>query len=102
MTALTDSDAGETERKVALITDASSGIGRSTAEALVRKGVRVALAARRSDELQELEDRIESEGGTALVAETDVTDEDHVQETIDQIEDGFGRYVVRLGEPVAE
>jgi NADP-dependent 3-hydroxy acid dehydrogenase YdfG len=91
MATLTDSDAEDTAQKVALITGASSGIGRSTAEMLAREGVRVALAARREGELQRLKERIESEGGTALVVETDVTDEDDVRETIEQIENEFGR-----------
>jgi NADP-dependent 3-hydroxy acid dehydrogenase YdfG len=91
MAALTDSDAEETAQKVALITGASSGIGKSAAKTLAREGVRVALAARRKDKLRQLEDHIESEGGIALVVETDVTDEDDVQETIEEIQDSFGR-----------
>ncbi|OYR47816.1 oxidoreductase [Halorubrum sp. Hd13] len=91
MAALTDSDAEDTAQKVALITGASSGIGRSTAETLAREGVRVALAARRKDKLQQLKERVESDGGTALVVETDITDEDDVREAIEQIENRFGR-----------
>jgi len=91
MATLTDSDAEETGQKVALVTGASSGIGRSTAETLAREGVHVALAARRKDRLQRLKERVESEGGTALVVETDVTDEDDVRETIERIDDRFGR-----------
>jgi NADP-dependent 3-hydroxy acid dehydrogenase YdfG len=91
MAALTDPDTEDTAQKVALITGASSGIGRATAEMLAREGVRVAVAARRRDELHQLEDRVESEGGTALVVETDVTDEADVQETIERVEDRFGR-----------
>jgi len=91
MAALTDSDAEETAQKVALITGASSGIGRATAETLAREGVRVAVAARRKDELRQLKDRVESEDGTALVVETDVTDEDDVQEAIERVENRFGR-----------
>jgi len=91
MAALTDSEAENMEQKVALITGASSGIGKSTAERLAHAGVRVALAARREDELKKLADRIDSEGGDALVVPTDVTDRNDVQETVDKIEDSFGR-----------
>lgn len=91
MAAFTDSEADTMEEKVALITGASSGIGQSTAETLAQAGMRVALAARREDELAQVADRIESAGGDALVAQTDVTDSDDVQETVDQVEEQFER-----------
>jgi NADP-dependent 3-hydroxy acid dehydrogenase YdfG len=76
--------------KAALVTGASSGIGESTAEALAEAGASVALAARREDELEQLADRIESEGGEALVVPTDVTDEDEIQEMVDRTHEEFG------------
>ncbi len=48
--------------KVALITGASSGIGRATALAFARKGAGVVLAARREDELAALAEEIEAAG----------------------------------------
>jgi NADP-dependent 3-hydroxy acid dehydrogenase YdfG len=86
-----DSDTENVEQKVALITGASSGIGKATAEALADTGVRVALAARREDELQQLAERIDSAGGDALVVQTDVTDTDDVRETVEKIQERFGR-----------
>ncbi|EJN60281.1 SDR family NAD(P)-dependent oxidoreductase [Halogranum rubrum] len=76
--------------KAALVTGASSGIGEATAEALAEAGASVALAARREDELEQLADRIESEGGEALVVPTDVTDEDEIQEMVDRTHEEFG------------
>lgn len=76
--------------KAALVTGASSGIGESTAEALAEAGASVALAARREDELHQLADRIESDGGEALVVPTDVTDEDEIQEMVDRTHEEFG------------
>jgi hypothetical protein len=76
--------------KAALVTGASSGIGESTAEALAEAGASVALAARREDELEQLADRIESDGGEALVVPTDVTDEGEIQEMVDRTHEEFG------------
>ena len=48
--------------KVALVTGASSGIGRATAEVFAAKGAKVALAARREDELAGLVSEIHARG----------------------------------------
>jgi NAD(P)-dependent dehydrogenase (short-subunit alcohol dehydrogenase family) len=51
--------------KIALVTGASSGIGRATAELMARHGARVAVSGRQSDPLQELAGRIRESGGEA-------------------------------------
>jgi NADP-dependent 3-hydroxy acid dehydrogenase YdfG len=61
--------------RVAVITGASSGIGEATAIAMAKEGYAVALAARRADRINELCDRISSDGGKALAVPTDVADE---------------------------
>jgi NAD(P)-dependent dehydrogenase (short-subunit alcohol dehydrogenase family) len=63
----------ELNGKVAIITGASSGIGRSSAIRLAAEGVRVALVARSRDGLQSVSDEIMAAGGDALVTPTDVT-----------------------------
>ena len=67
--------AGPLEGRVAAITGASSGIGEATALALAGAGATVALGARRTDRIESLAERIESDGGRALALACDVTDE---------------------------
>jgi NADP-dependent 3-hydroxy acid dehydrogenase YdfG len=59
--------------KVALVTGASSGIGRATALALSRSGVKVAAGARRTDRLESLKQEIEKAGGEVIIHKLDVT-----------------------------
>jgi NADP-dependent 3-hydroxy acid dehydrogenase YdfG len=80
------------EDDVAIVTGASSGIGRETALALAREGVDVALAARRAERLKELADRIEAEtDAEALVVPTDVREEAAVEVLIETSVETFGR-----------
>jgi len=60
--------------KVALVTGASSGIGAAIAEHLAGAGAKVALAARRADRLNELQAKIERQGGIAVTVLMDVCD----------------------------
>src|SRR5258705_3944842 len=78
--------------QVALITGASSGIGAAVAEALARRGMRVALAARRAERLQELAERLASTlGGETLTIQCDVRDPDAVQQMVRATLDRWGR-----------
>src|SRR5256885_16276066 len=61
--------------KVALITGASSGIGREAARLFARHGARLVLTARRQPELQALVAEIEQDGGQAIALAGDVRDE---------------------------
>lgn len=66
--------------KTAIITGASSGIGAATAYALAKEGASVALAARRTDRLEALKEKIEKETSVkAIVVETDVTVKEDVE-----------------------
>ncbi len=77
--------------KVALITGASSGIGRATAAAFVAKGARVVVAARREDELAELVGEIEARDGEATFVKTDVSVAKDVERMVEHTIDTFGR-----------
>ena len=77
--------------KVALITGASSGIGRATAERFVEQGAQVVVAARRQDELDSLVAAIESGGGTATAIKTDVAVAKDVERMVDHAIKTFGR-----------
>jgi NADP-dependent 3-hydroxy acid dehydrogenase YdfG len=76
---------------VALVTGASSGIGTATALALAEHGATVALAARRVDRLGAVAERIRAGGGTALVLETDVTDETQARAAVQRTVEAYGR-----------
>jgi NAD(P)-dependent dehydrogenase (short-subunit alcohol dehydrogenase family) len=74
----------------ALVTGASSGIGRHLASLLAAAGVKVALGARRTDLLAELAREIEAEGGTGLPLVLDVTRPDSVAAAIAAAERALG------------
>jgi uncharacterized protein len=75
----------------ALVTGASSGIGRCLARRLSREGARVALAARRAGELEKLAAEIRAAGGEALALPCDVSDLDSVEQACAQALARFGR-----------
>ena len=77
--------------KVALITGASSGIGRATAELFASNGAKVVVAARRQDELDSLVAAIEARGGQATAVQTDVSMAAEVERMVDHAIKTFGR-----------
>lgn len=73
--------------KVAVITGASSGIGKSIAEELSKKGCKVALASRSVDKLKEIGKGLSQ----SFEVELDVTSDKSVHEAFEKIYDHFGR-----------
>jgi len=84
------------EGKVAIVTGASSGIGRATAVRLAEEGAQVSVAARRAERLESLVREIESAGGKALAVETDVADRDSVRNAVSKTVEAFGRLDVAV------
>ena len=64
--------------QLALVTGSSRGIGAATAEALARAGAHVILTGRDSKALEEIEERIHAEGGSATIAPVDLTEPDGI------------------------
>lgn len=80
----------------AVITGATSGIGRETALEFISSGARVVLAGRRKERLSELVAEIESKGGKALAHPTDVADQEQVENLINKTIERFGRIDVLI------
>ncbi|MDM9628983.1 SDR family oxidoreductase [Rhizobium sp. S152] len=76
--------------KSALITGASSGIGAATARMLAKAGLRVAIAARRTERLEALKREILDDGGNAFVVQMDVSRLSSVEKGVDEVMRAFG------------
>ena len=79
------------EDTVALITGASSGIGAATAVSLAGLGAKVALVARRTDQLNEVAARLRADGATALVITADVTMQSEADKAVAEAVSELGR-----------
>jgi NADP-dependent 3-hydroxy acid dehydrogenase YdfG len=77
--------------RVALVTGASSGIGAATALSLAGAGARVALAARRTDRLNELVERVRHSGGEAVAIRADVAERASAEEMVASAMERFGK-----------
>ncbi len=80
--------------QVAVVTGASSGIGRAIVSALVKAGCHVAMGARRVDELKKTRALVMKEcpgtASKALIVKTDVTKLSDVQQLVQKAEDALG------------
>src|SRR5262245_4218013 len=78
------------ENKVAVVTGASSGIGRATALLFASEGAAVVVGARRKPELDALVNEISSNGGRAISVAGDVRDEHYAQTLVQTAVENFG------------
>jgi short-subunit dehydrogenase len=77
-------------RKTAVVTGASSGIGEATAKKLSQQGYHLALIARRKDLLDRLADQIRGKGGEVAVVDADLSDESECSSLVERVTSALG------------
>src|ERR1700682_1405675 len=77
-----------TYKRVWFITGSSDGIGRALTEAVLARGERAVVTARKPEAVRELMERVPAQ---ALVVELDVTRHEQVQRSVSEASDRFGR-----------
>lgn len=81
---------GPSDGEVVVVTGATSGVGRATAERFGEAGAKVGLLARGADGLEGAKADVEAAGGEAVAVRTDVSEYEQVEEAADRVEDEFG------------
>src|SRR6478672_5030402 len=76
--------------KVALITGGSRGLGLQMAEALAEMGCRLAITARKADELQEAKRHLEAQGAEVLTIASDLSDTAVIPAMVEQVVQRYG------------
>jgi NADP-dependent 3-hydroxy acid dehydrogenase YdfG len=82
------------ERRPAVVSGASSGIGAATALALAELGMPVALGARRVERCEKVAARIREQGGEAVAHPLDLADEAAVAAFVDAVQNDLGEIEV--------
>jgi short-subunit dehydrogenase len=84
------------ENKVVIITGASSGIGAATALRLAREGMKLTLAARRVERLEQVASQVEALGGEALAVQVDVCQREDIERMLQATLERWGRIDVLI------
>lgn len=77
--------------KVAVITGASSGLGKQMSKAFAKQGADLAILARRVERLEELKTELEKEGVKVLPVKCDVTSSEDIDNAVKAVEKEFGK-----------
>jgi NAD(P)-dependent dehydrogenase (short-subunit alcohol dehydrogenase family) len=83
--------------RIALVTGASRGIGYATARALAKTGVHVVAVARTQGGLEELDDDIRNDGGSATLVPLNLTDFDGIARLAAALHERHGRLDILVG-----
>jgi NAD(P)-dependent dehydrogenase (short-subunit alcohol dehydrogenase family) len=89
--------AADLSSRIALVTGASRGIGYATARALARTGAHIIAVARTQGGLEELDDGIRKDGGTATLVPLDVTDLDGIARLGAALNERHGKLDILIG-----
>jgi len=94
------------EGKIAIVTGASSGLGRQFALALAREGAKLAILARRVERLEQVKAEVEALGTECIAVRCDVTDTSDIKNAVNTVKEHYGRIDIlvnnagiALGEP---
>lgn len=82
---------GSLEGRTAIVTGASSGLGRATAIALAKAGSDVVLLARSREDLEDVAHEVETTGRRALALTADLAEEGQIQDAVNSTLEAFGR-----------
>jgi NAD(P)-dependent dehydrogenase (short-subunit alcohol dehydrogenase family) len=83
--------------RIALVTGASRGIGFATAIALAKAGAHVVAVARTQGGLEELDDEIRKDGGSATLVPLNLTDSDGIARLGASLHERYGRLDILVG-----
>src|ERR1700744_3989013 len=83
--------------RIALITGASRGIGYATARALAKHGAHIVAVARTQGGLEELDDEIRKDGGSATLVPLSLTDTDGIARLGAALNDRHGKLDILVG-----
>ncbi len=94
---MADGQDGRLKGRIALITGASRGIGYSIAKVFAREGAHLILLARTTGGLEELDDEIKAQGGSATLVPSDLKDFDSLDQLGASIHERWGRLDILVG-----